>query len=459
MAKRNSGCGASCTRRQFLQAATGTAVALTAPYFATARQRDASEDSDRILSDAESRIRRHRMAPVALKLLTPDGRPLGPGRRVEIRQVRHRFLFGCNIFMLGRYRTPEQNAAYESRFAGIFNYATLPFYWWNYERQKGRPDDARTEGIVRWCKAHDVTTKGHPLAWNYRDPPWLTGTPQEVARAQFERITRCVERFQRDIDIWDVVNEATHYDRAECKRDAPRLTEAIAAMGVGPYIRTAFKTARQAGPDATLVINDYRTDAAFAEKVVSELADEDARPMYDVIGIQSHMHGGPWGAARTWEVCERFAKFGKPLHFTETTLVSGPKSDSGWTTTDEGEEQQARLAAEFYTVLFSHPAVEAITWWDFSDQGAWQRAPAGFLRADMSAKPIYERLYDLIKGRWSTRVEVESGPEGRLKIDGFMGEYEVTVKENGRRLGGRFSLAKPTPEATEVQLTESLADR
>lgn len=434
-------------------------MALTAPYFATARQRDASVDNDRVLAEAESRIRQHRMAPVALKLLTPDGRPLGPGRRVEIRQVRHRFLFGCNIFMLGRCRTPEQNAVYESRFAGLLNYATLPFYWWNYERQKGSPDDERTEGIVRWCKAHDVTTKGHPLAWNYRDPPWLTGTPQEVARAQFERITRCVQRFQGDIDIWDVVNEATHYDRAECKREAPRLTEAIAAMGVGPYIRAAFKTARHAGPDATLVINDYRTDAAFAEKVVAELVAENGRPLYDVIGIQSHMHGGPWGAARTWEVCERFAKFGKPLHFTETTLVSGTKSESGWTTIAEGEEQQARRAAEFYTVLFSHPAVEAITWWDFSDQGAWQRAPAGFLRADMSAKPIYERLHDLIRGRWWTRVEAESDADSQVRLSGFLGEYEATLKENGRQLVGRFSLAKATAESMEVQLAQPPADR
>jgi len=460
MTNQNPRCGASCTRRQFLQAAaTGTAVAVTTPYFATARQRDASEDSDRILADAESRIRQHRMTPVTLKLLTPDGRPLGPGRRVEIRQVRHRFLFGCNIFMLGRCRTPEQNAAYESRFAELLNYATLPFYWWNYERQKGSPDDERTELIVRWCKAHGVTTKGHPLAWNYRDPPWLTGTPQEVAQAQFERITRCVQRFKGNIDIWDVVNEATHYDRAECKRDAPCLTEAIAEMGVGPYIRTAFKTAREAGPDATLVINDYRTDAAFAEKVVSQLVAENGRPLYDVVGIQSHMHGGPWGAARTWEVCERFAKFGKPLHFTETTLVSGPKSESGWMTTAEGEEQQARLASEFYTVLFSHPAVEAVTWWDFSDQGAWQRAPAGFLRDDMSPKPVYERLCSLIKGRWWTRVEAESNVDGQVKISGFLGEYEVAVREDRRPLAGRFPLAKAMAEPTEVRLTELSAGR
>jgi endo-1,4-beta-xylanase len=450
---------ASYTRRQFLKdAAAGTTVAIAAPYFAVARQRGLPEDGDRILAEAESRIEQHRTASATLRLVAPDGRPLGPGRNVEIRQVRHKFLFGCNIFKLGRCRTSEQNAAYESRFAALLNYATLPFYWWNYEREEGRPQDERTEQIVRWCEAHGVTMKGHPLAWNYRDPAWLTGTPQEVAQAQFRRIERCVQLFKGDIDIWDVVNEATHYDRAECKREAPHLTEAISTMGVGPYVRAAFRTAREANPDAMLVINDYRTDPAFAEKVISQLVDDSQKPLYDVIGIQSHMHGGYWGAPQTWDVCERFARFGKPLHFTETTLVSGPKSTSGWATTSDGEEQQARLAAEFYTVLFSHPAVEAITWWDFSDQDAWQGAPAGLIRDDMSPKPAYEHLHDLIRGKWWTRIDTDSDADGRVRIEGFLGEYEVAVRQDGRRLAGRFSLAKGAVEPAEVLLAE-LPDR
>ena len=74
--------------------------------------------------------------------------------------------------------------------------------------------------------------------------------------------------------------------------------------------------------------------------MISQLEDEGGKPLYDVIGIQSHMHGGYWGAARTWEVCERFARFGKPLHFTETTVVSGPKKDA-----DVGDHARGRAAA------------------------------------------------------------------------------------------------------------------
>ena len=97
----------------------------------------------------------------------------------------------------------------------------------------------------------------------------------------------------------------------------------------------------------------------------------------------------------------------KPLHFTEATILSGElgyelkKSRPGfdWKSTSEGERRKAADVERFYTVLFSHPAVEAITWWDAGDQGAWQGAPAGLLRADMSPKPAYDVLLGLVKGK------------------------------------------------------------
>ncbi len=446
--------GRRMNRRAFLHgAATAGAGLLTTPYISTAAPNAAVDNAQSILGQAEQRIQQHRMGGATLTITLPGRRVLASDTDVQIRQQRHKFLFGCNIFKLNRCRTPEHNAAYADRFSDLLNFATLPFYWWNYERTKGQPQDKRTEDIVRWCKAHGITTKGHPLAWNWADPPWLNGTPDEVMRLQLERIERCVRRFKGDIDIWDVVNEATHYNRAEPKERAPLLTDAIEKMGVEAYIRTAFQKARHANPQATLLINDYRTDPAYADKVISKLVDDSQRPLYDVVGIQSHMHGRYWGVQRAWAVCDRFAKFGKPLHFTETTVVSGPKQGSGWLTTPEGEERQAKDVAEFYTVLFSHPAVEAITWWDFTDQNAWQRAPAGLIRDDMSPKPAYERLRDLIKNKWWTRVDAKAEPSGKVSFKGFFGAYEVAVRQGDRRLTGTFTLDRDTTSGIDVQLT------
>jgi len=437
------------SRRSLLKVAgAGITCMATAPYVA------GSERQGDVLVQADDRIARHRKGTAVLSLAGPDGQAFPPGVPLEINQTRHKFLFGCNIFKLGGCRTAADNAAYEKHFAELLNYATLPFYWWTYERQKDRPQDEHTDEIVRWCKAHGVTTKGHPLAWNYVDPQWLTGTPEEAMELQFKRIGRCVERFKGSIDIWDVVNEATHYDREELKKRAPKLTEAIAKMGIGEYVRTAFTVARKANPQATLLINDYRTDRDYQDKVIKELVDKEGKPLYDVVGIQSHMHGGCWGAGQTWNVCERFAGFGKPLHFTETTVVSGPKKGSAWTTTPEGEQQQAKAVTEFYTVLFSHPAVEGVTWWDFTDQNAWQAAPAGLVRDDMTPKPAYEQLHELVKGKWWTKANAETGPNGQAKLQGFYGQYRVDATVGGRRLTGEFSLERSVSTPLSVQMTE-----
>ncbi len=441
-------------RRSFLKAAgAGAAYLASVPYICPAGEGNTRPTSERILGEANERIQKHRKGSASLRLVGPAGQVLPAGVKVRINQTRHKFLFGCNIFKLGRCRTARDNVGYETRFAELLNYATLPFYWWAYERRKDQPEDARTEEIVRWCQAHGVTMKGHPLAWNWIDPPWLADrTPQESMQLQFARIGRCAGRFKGDIDIWDVVNEATAYDRDEPKKNSPKLTQAIAEMGVGPYVRTAFQTARRANPQATLVINDYRTDSAYAEKVITQLVDKSRKPLYDVIGIQSHMHQGYWDAAHTWETCERFATFGKPLHFTETTVVSGPKQGSTWVTTAAGEERQAQQVAEFYTILFSHPAVAALTWWDFTDQDAWQGAPAGLVRADMTAKPAYDQLRELIRGKWWTKAEAQTGPEGKVAFQGFLGQYEIEALIGTQQRAGKFVLEKEPAGVVDVQL-------
>jgi endo-1,4-beta-xylanase len=85
-------------------------------------------------------------------------------------------------------------------------------------------------------------------------------------------------------------------------------------------IQETFVAARAANPNATLILNDYDTSTKYEKLIQDCLA---AGVPIDIIGIQSHQHTGYWGPAKTWEVCERFSKFNKPLNFTETTLTSG----------------------------------------------------------------------------------------------------------------------------------------
>jgi len=372
-----------------------------------------------LLATADSRIEKVRKADVTVKVVDRQGRPVA-GAQVEVQQTRHAFLFGCNIFPLFNYQG-EQHSKYGNQFAALLNYATLAFYWGAYEPERGRKGRDLQERIARWCQQHGIVTKGHPLVWHEVYPRWAPHAVDEVKPLLRDRVKEIVSQFKGLIDRWDVVNEATVATRFNngvgnwVKRD-----------GAAAMVAECLSWAREANPQATLLYNDFNISPDF-EQLIEELVRR--RAPFDAIGIQSHMHRGEWPLEQAWQVCQTYSRFGKPLHFTETTVLSGEhgyERPRPWPTTPDGEARQADYVEKFYTLLFSHPAVEAITWWDFMD-GGWQGAPAGLVRADLSPKPVYHRLMRLIKGKWWTRDTARTDTRGEARLRGFLGDYQVSV--------------------------------
>jgi GH35 family endo-1,4-beta-xylanase len=429
-----------------------TLALAAALLLATAAAARAAEDPDPLSPEAiDARIQKHRTAQVTLTVLGPDGRPAAE-RKVTVAMERHAFLFGCNIFALRPKDASEKQKAYQERFAALLNYATLGFYWGAFEREEGKPNIDGVRAMAAWCREKNIATKGHPLAWHTVVPKWLEGRPAEdVERLQLGRITRDVAAMKDLVARWDVVNEAVVMPGY---KPANAISELGKSLGPVEFIRRMFAAARAADPRATLLLNDYDTSPRY-ERLIDDCLK--AGVPIDVVGIQSHMHTGYWGAAKAWDVCERFARFGKPLHFTELTIQSGtaPKRINwnerhpDWVGTPEGEALQERQVTEFYRILFSHPAVHAITWWDFSDAGAWMAAPAGLVRADMSPKPAYESLMKLVKGAWWTvPASIVTDEAGRATFRGFLGAYSVHA--DGVRAA--FDVSTPGAAAVTVRL-------
>jgi len=380
--------------------------------------------------EADARIEKHRKGEVTV-LVESGGRPLR-GAKVEIAQTRHAFLFGCNIFLLKPDDPGESQKQYQQRYKALLNYATLPFYWGSYERERGKPGEERLRGMARWCRENGIHVKGHPVVWHEVFPKWV-GEQEPMEPLLEKRISETVGRFAGLVDWWDVVNESLV---------APNHKNPYGAWvkGIGPLaaVDRCLRQAEKANPKGYFLVNDFKVDPEY-EKELAALRER--RAPFQAVGIQSHMHTGEWTMERVWQVCEAYAKIGLPIHFTEVTVLSGPKEKPmrdwqsrrpAWLTTPEEEAKQADYVERFYTTLFSHPAVEAITWWDFSDAGAWMGAPAGFLRKDMTPKPAYERLMAKIKGAWWTaRAGAVTGEDGRALLRGFYGAYTCTVAPPG----------------------------
>lgn len=438
-------------RRFFLQTVT-SASALCAARPILAAESAASPSPDDLLAEARERIQKHRRGPGVVVVRDAAGKPVA-GARVRVEQVRHEFLWGCNFFRFGRIARLEHEQAYRQRFTDLLNFATLPFYWASYEPSLDQPGHERIEQMLDWALPRGLRCKGHPLVWDHPagSPRWLPEDDAALERLSNGRVREIVARFQGRLDTWDVVNEATHLPD---KVNQTRMARWGEALGSVKYTRVPLELARAANPAATLLVNDYRVTPAYRQ-LLDTLRDDAGKLLYDGVGIQSHMHDGGWPLARIWKVCDDYAGLGLPLHFTETTIVSGPRTGPGesWGPTNaELEAKQADYVPKFYTMLFGHPAVQALTWWDFSDDGAWQRAAAGLVRADMSPKPVYERLQALIKGEWWTKAAGETSAAGEFAVNAFHGVQRVDVTlPGGKQLTQEVHWRRGGPNRVELR--------
>ena len=378
----------------------------------------------------------HRQAAARLQVLNPDGTPAA-GRTVRIDQVSHQFLFGCGAFdavELMRTQDGQKRSFLQERmdkWLKLFNYGTLPFYWGRYEPVEGKTVFPETMAAARWLREKGVQVKGHPLCWHTACAPWLMQySNEEILRRQLDRIRRDVGAFRGIIGLWDVINEVVimpvfdKYDNA--------ITRICKELGRVPLVKEVFAAAKETDPDAVLLINDFNTSKAY-EHLIGDLLE--AGVPISAIGIQSHQHQGYWGLEKLNDVLERYSRFNLPIHFTENTLISGEIMPAHivdlndwqvdeWPSTPEGEDRQAREISEMYTVLFSHPLVEAITTWDFND-GCWLKAPSGFVHQDNSEKPSYHALNSLIHGDWETHETLTADGEGFISFSGFKGNYTL----------------------------------
>lgn len=396
---------------------------------------------------------RHRSFEATLTVRHPDGMVCADTDLV-VEQTRHAFGFGnigFDFVGLANGDTaegpgavfggadPEAAERLVDLWLAVFNTATLPFYWAGFEPVRGEPETERLRATARWFRDRGVSLKGHPLAWHTLAPTWLLDTPDdEVEQVLRGRIRREVTAFDGLVDTWDAINELVIMPVFDNEDRPNAITRLCQRLGRIPMARLAFEEARAAAGGVRLVLNDFNMSPAY-ERLIEDVLE--AGIQVDAIGLQSHMHQGYWGEERTLEVLERFARFGLPLHLSETTLLSGdlmpPEIEDlndyqppTWPSTPEGEERQADEIVRHYRTLFSHPSVETINYWGITDLGAWLGAPAGLVRADGSPKPAYDALHRLVKQEWwvgPTRLRTDS--EGRVDVRGWAGDYRVSVHE------------------------------
>ncbi|WP_166356173.1 endo-1,4-beta-xylanase [Phytoactinopolyspora limicola] len=214
-------------------------------------------------------------------------------------------------------------------------------------------------------------------------------------------------------------------------------------------VHRAFSYARAQAPRGPLTLNISGSEAFSAQKMplsvelLKRAFDAGAPP--DVIGLQAHLGKLNGVAERLVRGLDAFSEFGLPIHITEITF----KTDGDNTFADE--DRQARDVEAFYTYMFSRPEVKALNWWDLTDRHSFSEV-GGLLRRDLSPKPAYDVLTELIRRRWSTDTTT-SIENGEAHFRGFFGDYEAEVRlPNGSTEHATFTLHPEIDQPVALQV-------
>lgn len=418
----------------------------------------------------EQGIEANRKGFATLRFATPDKRPL-QDVHVEIKQKTHDFKYGANLFMLDEFKEKEQNDDYKRLFAEAFNIATLPFYWDTLEPEQGKPRFAKDSPKVyrrpapdlclEYCEANGIQPKAHCLNYCSFVPKWV---PQEIAaekRLLDKRFRELAERYSHRIPDWEVTNETWWgYNHRFPFYNEP------------DFVEWSFETAQRYFHANRLIINEahsriwdsahfYGNRSPYYMQIERALA-KGAR--IDSIGMQFHMFYREEDEAaqtaqfydpeRIFDVLDCYAKLGRPIQITELTIPA-----YRWIAEDE--EIQAEILKNLYSIWFSHPAMEAIIYWNLVDGFAHGTVPGdmkagenyyhgGLVRHDFTPKPSYLAVKELFGKTWRTCLSLDSGNSSTLMFKGFYGEYELIATAGGKTATTTFHLDKQHKNVLDI---------
>lgn len=398
-------------------------------------------------------IEQNRKGTASLHFKDAEGREVN-GAHIEIRQKTHDFHYGANLFMLDEFNSEEQNQAYRKYFAETFNMATLPFYWSDLEPEQRKPRFAKDSPKVyrrpapdlclEYCEANGIEPKAHCLNYAHFTPQWAKGDIWKEKHLLDKRFRELAERYSGRIRDWEVTNETFW---------GMRIPGYCTFYDQDDFIEWSFETAERYFHTNRLIINEahsriwdnehYQGNRSPYYMQIERAIRNGAR--IDCIGMQFHMFYRAekeaeetaqfYDPERIFDVLDTYAKLGRSIQITELTIPA-------YAYTEEDEEIQAEIIRHLYSMWFSHPAMEAILYWNLADgfaHGAKQGDMTagenyfhgGLLRYDFTPKASCRTIQDLFQKVWRTNLSLDTETDG-LAFKGFYGTYELEITADGK---------------------------
>ena len=279
--------------------------------------------------------------------------------------------------------------------------------WPDVHPARNRFDFEKADALVDFARQHNITIRGHTLAWYGGMPAW---TNEIAGRTEAEEelvghIETVVSRYRGDIPSWDVVNEPL----IDWPEDANSLRPSIWTRQLGPdYIPIALRTTARVDPATQLVLNEYDVEYKgdrFAARrkaliqLLRGLRDRDV-PLH-AVGLQSHLFGD-----RTLDR-DGLQAFLREVVALKLDVLITELDVIDYEFPADTRERDARVAAtarDYLEAVFEVMHPKALLTWGLTDRYTW--VPTWFKRADgLPNRPLPldadlkpKPLFDVIEG-------------------------------------------------------------
>lgn len=259
--------------------------------------------------------------------------------------------------------------------------------------ERGKFEFGAADDIVRRADEAGQKIRGHTLVWHAQTPRWVRELgPADLLEALREHIRAVVGRWEREVGVWDVVNEPI--------ADSGRLRRSVFMRRLGPgYIEDAFRTARAADADAKLYLNEIGADGINpkSDRLYAIVRDLKARGVpIDGVGLQSHVNLD--GVAPGFvENMRRFRALGLDVAITEADVGVRLPPDA------QALDRQADIYAQIVRACLAVKCA-SLTLWGFTDRYSWisETQPgmgaATLLDDKFAPKPAFAAVQRALRG-------------------------------------------------------------
>ncbi len=424
---------------------------------------------------AEARIQSHRKADLQIQVEDANGNPV-PNAQVAVKLRKNSFKFGgvCNVEDLtdatGNLAGAGQSTDYWKRVTtNLFNAVGAG----NAFKPKITSQHQYLPGFINWANSNNLSVRGHLLMWpgggSVSD---LTGgtpgvdygghlsTASTSAYAHYN-VLGAVQTYAAsargpadkaalktvvDAEIaewagrwnvyeWDVINETI---------GNTLLQEILGYDQMAAWFQIA--AANKVNPGAGLLINEFQIISATHTDGGSAYNSRKATYMNRInrvvsdggpitgIGFQSRFIYGHIAPATVYSRLDDFATAYPNFTLAGTEFEMSNKSGYNYT-----EYERAQMTEEILTTYFSHDQVTGLNAWNFMSSDAVNPTQMAWYNGSVKLNGL--AWYYLHRIRYNTDTNATSGIDGSATINGFKGDYDLTVTYNGNDYPTTITLA------------------